>query len=52
MFQKPYNPSFTDIFLTNHSRSFQNTATVETYISDFHKIVITVLKVFYKTNQK
>ena len=36
--------------------SFQNTATIdtatiETGISDFHKMVITILKVFYK-NQK
>ena len=31
--------------------SFQNTAAIETGISDFHKMVITILKVFYK-NQK
>ena len=48
MFRKPYNPSFIDIFITNRPRSFQNTLTTETGISDFHKMVITVMKVFYK----
>ena len=28
--------------------SFQNTVTIETGISDFHKKVITIIKVFYK----
>ena len=48
MFRKPYNPSFIDIFITNRPRSFQNTLTTETGTSDFHKMVITVMKVFYK----
>ena len=42
------NPSCTDLFLTNRPRTFQCTATVETGISDFHKLVVTVLKTFYK----
>ena len=46
--KNPYNPSCIDLFLTNRPRSFQNTVTIETGISDFHKMVITVLKVFYK----
>ena len=29
---------------TNRSRYFQNTSTIETGISDFHKLVVTVLK--------
>ena len=36
------------LFLTNRPRCFQNTVAVETGISDFHKTVVTVLKVFYK----
>ena len=38
------NPSCIDLFLTNTSLSFQNTTTVETGLSDFHKMVVTVMK--------
>ena len=47
-FKNPYNPSCIDLFLTNRPRSFQNILTIETSISDSHKMVITVMKVFYK----
>ena len=47
-FKNSYNPSCIDLFLTNRPRSFQNSLTIETGISDFHKVVITVIKVFYK----
>ena len=47
-FKNPCNPSCVDLFLTNRPRSFQNIVTIETGISDFHKMVITVMKVFYK----
>ena len=47
-FKNPENPSCIDLFLTNRPRCFQNTVAVETGISDFHKMVVTVLKVFYK----
>ena len=50
-FKNPYNPSCIDLFLTNRPRSFQNTLTIETGISDFHKMVITVMKVFYKKTE-
>ena len=46
--KNPYNPSSTDTFLTNCPRSFQRTVTIETGIPDFHEMVITVLKVFWK----
>ena len=38
------NPSCIDLFLTNSSLSFQNTTAVATGLSDFHKMVITVMK--------
>ena len=38
------NPSCLDLFLTNTWRSFQNTITVSTGLSNYHKIIITVLK--------
>ena len=43
-----YNPSCIDLFLTNRPKCFQSIMTIETGISDFHKIVITILKLFYK----
>ena len=42
------NPSCIDLFLTNRPWIFQCTTTIETGISDFHKLVVTVLKTFYK----
>ena len=44
----PDNLSCIDLFLTNRPRSFRNTLVIETGISDFHKMAITVMKVFYK----
>ena len=39
------NPSCIDIFLTNNSKSFEKFLTLETGMSDFHKLIITILKV-------
>ena len=39
------NPSCIDLFLTNSSKSFEKCLTLETGISDFHKLIITILKV-------
>ena len=44
-YKNPDNPSCIDLFLTNRPRTFQCTTTIETGISDFHKLVVTV---FYK----
>ena len=38
------NPSCIGLVITNSSSSFQNTKTISTGLSDFHKMVITVLK--------
>ena len=38
------NPSCIDLFLTNSAPSFQNTTAVTTGLSDFHKMVVTVMK--------
>ena len=38
------NPSCIDLFLSNSPLSFQNTITVTTGLSDFHKLVLTVMK--------
>ena len=47
-YKHPDNPSCIDLFLTNRPKCFQNTMTMETGISDFHKMVITVLNFFKK----
>ena len=36
------------MFLRNYSKSFQNSKVEETGLSDFHKMDIRVLKMFYK----
>ena len=46
-YKNPLKPSCTDLFLTNCSRSFQDTQVKETGLSDFHKMNITVSKIFY-----
>ena len=50
-FKNPGNPSCIDLFLTNCSRRFQDTQVIETGLSDFHKMNLTVLKMFF-TKQK
>ena len=47
-FKNPDNPSCIDLFLTNKRNSFQNTLTVSTGLSDFHKMAATVLKTTYR----
>ena len=43
-FKSNVNPSCIDLFLTSSPLSFQNTTTVATGLSDFHKMVVTVMK--------
>ena len=47
-YKNPDNPSCIDLFLTNSPKCFQSIMTMETGISDFHKMIITVLNIFYK----
>ena len=47
-FKNIENPSCVDLFITNSYRSFQNTKVLSTGLSDFHKMVITVLKIKFK----
>ena len=47
-FKNPSNPSCIDLFLTNRQQAFQQTHAIETGISDFHKMVVTVMKTHYK----
>ena len=43
-YKNPENPSCIDLFLTNSPYSFQNSGVVETGLSDFHKMIVTVMK--------
>ena len=43
-FKSDHNSSCIDLVLTNNAMAFQNTTTVFTGISDFHKLVLIVLK--------
>ena len=42
------NPSSIDVILTNRKNYFQNSMTVGTGLSDYHKMIITALKVHFK----
>ena len=45
-FKNPRNPSKIDLILTNKPRSFQQSTTIETGLSDYHKLTITVMRSF------
>ena len=46
-YKNPLKSSCIDLFLINCSRSFHDTQVIETGLSDFHKMNITVLKMFF-----
>ena len=43
-YKNPNNPSCIDLILTNSPRSFQSSCAIETGLSDFHKMIVTVMK--------
>ncbi len=47
-YKNPSNPSSIDVMLTNKISSFQDSITLETGLSDHHKMTITVLKRYFK----
>ena len=50
-FKNPDKPSYIDLILTNCPRSFQNSCVIETVLLDFHKLVVTVMKITYTKSQ-
>ena len=46
-YKNPDNPSCIDLFLTNRPKCFQSTMKMEIGISDLHKMIITVLLLFF-----
>ena len=49
-FKNSNNPSCIDLFLTNRQQCFQQACAIETGMSDFHKMVLTIMKLI--TNSK
>ena len=47
-FKNALNPSCIDLFIKNSPLSFQNTIVVSNGLSDFHKMVITVMIISFK----
>ena len=47
-YKNPENPTCIDLILTNSPRSFQNSCVIETGLSDFHKMVVTVMKTTFQ----
>ena len=47
MLQKFWNPTCIDLSLKNRPRSFQDWTVIETEFSDFHKMCVTVMKMYY-----
>ena len=45
------NPSSIDLILTNRIRSFHNSMTIETGLSDHHKMTVTVKKSDFKKKE-
>ena len=50
-YKNPEKPSCIDLILINCPRKFQNSCATETGLSDFHKLVVTVMKITYKKSQ-
>ena len=47
-YKNPHNPSTVELMLTNRHRMFKNSITVETGLSDHHKLNITVMRSIFK----
>ena len=46
--KNPSKPSFTDLILTNWPKYFQNSNIIKTGLSDFHKMVVTTMKITFR----
>ena len=47
-FKSNESPTCIDLILTNRQQSFQNSTTIETGLSDFHHLTVTVMKTKFK----
>ena len=46
-FKNPENPTCIDLILTNQPLSFKNKYVIETGLSDFHKMIVAVMKMHF-----
>ena len=46
-FKNPNKPTCIDLIITNRPKSVQNSMVIETGLSDFHKMCITVINMYY-----
>ena len=46
-FIKPDNPTCIDLVLTNKPLSFKNTVVIEAGLTDFHKMLVGVMKIYF-----
>ena len=51
-FKNPKIPKSIDLILTNRPRSFCNSDSLETGLSNFHKLTVTVLKTFFEKQSR
>ena len=47
-YKNPNKPSCIDLILINKQRSFQHSCVIETGLSNFHKMTVTVIKIFFE----
>ena len=47
-FKNPENPSCIDLILTNSPYSFQNSCVIETSLSDFRKMIVSVMQTTFQ----
>ena len=47
-YKNPDKPTCIDLILTNFPWSFQNSCVIQTGLSDFHKMIVTVMKTSYR----
>ena len=49
--KNPANPTCIDLMLTNSNQSFQNYCIIETELSDYQKMIVTVLKIYFQKRE-
>ena len=50
-YKNPANPTCINPMLTNSNRSFQNSCTIKTGLSDFYKMIVTILKICFQKRE-
>ena len=50
-YKNPENPTCIDLILTNNPLSFQNSCVLETDLSEFHKMTVTIMKASFQRLQ-